>query len=209
MSALKLIAILSMLIDHIGYIFFPGNIEFRIVGRLAFPIFAWHISQGYVHTSNQKKYMLRMLIFAGISQLPFMLAFASGIGYLNVMFTFFLSLLVLYGIEHKKHVLSLVSIFASSQIGMDYGIYGVMMVLLFYIFKEKKNQAFIVTSILTIVYSLDGWIYQNFAILGQLLALKMPYGLKLNLKISKNFEKYFFYLFYPGHLLILYLIAKG
>ena len=209
MSALKLIAILSMLIDHIGYIFFPGNIEFRIVGRLAFPIFAWHISQGYVHTRDQKKYMLRMLIFAGISQLPFMLAFASGMDYLNVMFTFFLSLLVLYGIEHKKYVLSLVSIFASSQIGMDYGIYGVMMVLLFYIFKEKKNQAFIVTSILTIVYSLDGWIYQNFAILGQLLALKMPYGLKLNLKISKNFEKYFFYLFYPGHLLILYLIAKG
>ena len=71
---LKIIAIITMFIDHIGYIFSNGKISyFNYIGRLAFPIFAFQISEGYLHTKNLKKYFLRLFLFALISQIPFML----------------------------------------------------------------------------------------------------------------------------------------
>ena len=70
---LKMIAIISMFIDHIGYVIFGKFSYFNYIGRLAFPIFAFQISEGYIHTKNLKKYFLRLFLFAIISQIPFML----------------------------------------------------------------------------------------------------------------------------------------
>ena len=67
---LKIIAIITMLIDHIGYVFFPDRIELRIIGRISFPLFAYCIAVGFLYTSNIKKYILRLAAFSILSQ-PF------------------------------------------------------------------------------------------------------------------------------------------
>jgi hypothetical protein len=96
---LKLLAIVTMLIDHIGYMFFPNETMFRAIGRLAFPIFAYQIAIGYSKTSNLKKYIFRLSLFAVITQIPYSffnpeLKFSSL--HYNVLFTFLIATVLLY-----------------------------------------------------------------------------------------------------------------
>ncbi|MBU3142605.1 TraX family protein [Clostridium sp. CF012] len=88
---LKLLALVTMLVDHIGYMYFPNEILLRIIGRLAFPIFAYQIAIGYSRTSNIKKYVLRLSLFALITQIPYCF-FSPDIKFnpihFNVLFTF-------------------------------------------------------------------------------------------------------------------------
>lgn len=96
---LKLLALLTMLVDHIGYMFYPNEMLFRIIGRLAFPIFAYQIAVGYSQTSNLKKYVFRLLLFAIITQLPysfFNIDFKFNPFHFNVLFTFILGIGLLY-----------------------------------------------------------------------------------------------------------------
>ena len=94
---LKIIALISMTCDHSSYVIF-GHFSFlNYIGRLAFPIFAFQISEGYIHTKNLKKYLLRLFVFALISQIPFMLftsIYSSNL-YLNIFFTLFLGLIAI------------------------------------------------------------------------------------------------------------------
>ena len=104
---LKIIAIVTMFIDHLGYAVHNGSFSsFNYIGRLAFPIFAFQISEGYIHTKNIKKYFLRLLLFAVISQLPFMI-FNSILNihklYLNTLFTLFLGLVSIYIYDKCKY----------------------------------------------------------------------------------------------------------
>ena len=96
-TMLKILAMISMVLDHVGDLFFPGVTWLRAAGRLAMPIFAFCIAEGYAHTRDRKKYLLRMGLFALISEIPFDLAFESRIGlsHQNIMLTFFLSILAL------------------------------------------------------------------------------------------------------------------
>ena len=71
--SLKIIALITMFLDHISYPIFGGFSYLNLIGRIAFPIFAFQISEGFIHTKNVKKYMLRLLLFAFISQIPFQL----------------------------------------------------------------------------------------------------------------------------------------
>ena len=103
---LKIIAMISMLFDHLGDAIFKGFNSFNYIGRIAFPIFAFQISEGYIHTKSVKKYLLRLIIFAIISQVPFMLfssLFSENPG-LNIFFTLALGLLsmISYDFMHKK-----------------------------------------------------------------------------------------------------------
>ncbi|WP_291632823.1 TraX family protein [Clostridium sp.] len=82
-SMLKIIAILLMLIDHIGAALFPKVIVLRMIGRLSFPIFAYLIAIGYSKTNSFSKYLYRLMIFAVISQIPFSLAFSENISIRN------------------------------------------------------------------------------------------------------------------------------
>ena len=96
---LKIIAVITMFIDHIGYIVYNGKIPYlNFIGRLSFPIFAFQISEGYIHTKNLKKYFFRLFLFAIISQFPFMLFDSLFIDefYLNVFFTLLLGLLSIF-----------------------------------------------------------------------------------------------------------------
>lgn len=89
-DVLKLIAIVTMIIDHIGAAFFPGVTLFRTIGRIAFPIFAYQLAKGYKHTSNLAGYSTRLLIFAFISYIPYIYFLGDGLTpnplALNVMF---------------------------------------------------------------------------------------------------------------------------
>ena len=69
---LKILALITMLIDHTGLLFFPSDMLFRTIGRIAFPIFAWQLVEGFCHTSNLKNYMTRIALFGCIAQLPYM-----------------------------------------------------------------------------------------------------------------------------------------
>ncbi|MCL2384161.1 MAG: conjugal transfer protein TraX [Oscillospiraceae bacterium] len=165
---LKLIAMITMIIDHSGYLVFGGFSFFNYIGRLAFPIFAFQISQGYIHTKNIWKYMLRLFIFALISQIPFTLfiyvirggdVWYEYIWQLNIFFTLFLGLLAIliydklssFILKHSQDkllitilvkILSLLPAIAlgilAHFINTDYGFYGVAIILLFYLFRQHK-----------------------------------------------------------------------
>ena len=97
--ALKIIALISMFIDHSGYYMMGHFSFFNYIGRIAFPIFAFQISEGYKHTKNLKKYFLRLSLFALISQIPyslFLLKYHGNPYGLNIFFTLFLGLLAIY-----------------------------------------------------------------------------------------------------------------
>lgn len=102
---LKTIAIITMFADHIGYAIFGHFSCFNYIGRIAFPIFAFQISEGYIHTKNLKKYSFRLFIFALISQIPFMLfhSIISSDFYLNIFFTLLLGLSCIYIYDKSKY----------------------------------------------------------------------------------------------------------
>lgn len=210
---LKILACILMLVDHIGFCLFPRVLILRMIGRLAFPLFAFQIAIGFSHTKNKKQYMIRMFLFAITSQLPFQF-FRAASGYTefhtNVGFTFFISLLCLYLIDcyqEKKQILYLLLIVplisAAVLLKVDYSFYGPVLVILFYLFGlEKKNFPILVITTIyaTIIYVL---IIKNSIQFYCLLSLLII--LLYNGKKGPSF-KYAFYLFYPLHLIILGMI---
>ena len=147
---LKLIAMVCMFVDHAWGLLASGQMWMTCVGRIAFPIFAFQIAEGYAHTKHFKRYLLRLFLFALISEIPY--NFMSGGGWFNplgqnVMFTFCLSLLIIRLIDRAraKHwavglAASLAGLVLGYLLGMftfvDYHGYGVLMVLAFWMFRE-------------------------------------------------------------------------
>ena len=125
---LKLIAIVSMLIDHIGGAFFPEVGVFRWIGRLAFPIFCYCLTVGLLYTRDVKKYLLRLGLFALVSQPFYILAFhpisefAANFTNWNIFFTLFLSLLGMYGLKERKWWLFALALFTVSWWNFDYSL---------------------------------------------------------------------------------------
>lgn len=209
---LKIIAMVTMLIDHVGYYLVPRDttiyMAMRIIGRIAFPIFAYYVAMGYKRTSNINKYMIRMFVFAIITQVPFYF-FSHGQFYLNVMFTFFMALLMLRLYE-RKNLLWVVMLFISDILNMDYGAYGLLIVLIFYLFGENKKKAFFLLLLLSLVYdSLKVLEYGHFHwtfYLQSLCVMAIPV-IYFNFK-QIRINKYISYLFYPVHIAIIVLIEK-
>lgn len=210
---LKLIAIVSMLIDHTGTAFFPGAGPFRWAGRLAFPIFAYCLTVGLLYTRDIRQYLKRLAVFALISQPFYILAFhpydwRAEWSNLNIYFTLFMSLLALAGVKERKWWLFLLSVVVLSVWNFDYSLSGVTMMLIFYLCRNRPawGAALYVLYFLPALWSGDpmdplsltaGGLCMNwtvFALLDTpLIFLCTHSGLKLN--------KYFFYVFYPAHLL--------
>jgi len=188
-----------MLIDHIGLVFFPRITIFRIIGRISFPLFAYHITVGYKNTSSLKNYYKRLTIFAFISQIPYMF-FVSG--RLNIFFTLLLGLTAIYFYDKNIRLLSIILILLGQAFKVSYGAYGVAMILLFYLFYEAKYIRIIAISIITIIYS---YIFKSplqlYSILALFILLKeWHFNIRLN--------KYIYYSFYPLHIAILLLINR-
>lgn len=212
---LKIIAIVTMFFDHLGYIVFNQFSFMNYIGRLAFPVFAFLITEGYSHTSNLKKYFCRLFILAILSQIPYMLfvsTFSNNFG-LNILFTLILGLasITVYEKANNKvlgFMFVILSAISAQLLHFDYGWFGIVIMFIFHIFKKKKvllNISFIISAFINyfykFIFSLDT--RYLFIILFACLAL-IPINL-YNEKKGKNI-KYFFYIFYPLHLILLYLL---
>lgn len=220
---LKLIALISMTIDHIGLILFPNILILRILGRLAFPIFAFCIADGLKHTRNVKKYILLLFIFALISQIPYHFIFAPKIN-LNILFTFLISIAFIFCINKIKNsdnisdkilptiLIILISGFCLIDLYLemiDYSIFGILLVLIFYYFDYNKIPFYILSGTLIILATLYYYIISNFYIKNHIFIyaiLALPIIYLYNNEKGKINLKYLFYIFYPLHLTLIFLI---
>ena len=190
---LKLIALVTMIIDHVGAIFFPQFIWLRYIGRLSMPIYAFLLVQGYMHTRNFNRYALRMGIFALLSEVPYDLLFQGTwleFQRQNILFTFLTALFVMKLLDASANFLH-----------FSYGVYGVLTVLCFYLFQKYRGIDAVAFAALTYgQYTQDGNTTQLYAI-----AAAIPV-LLYNSKRGALSLKYFFYISYPAHMLLLYAI---
>ena len=222
-SALKWIAIVTMFIDHVAaallvrIIYSYGNSwalfntyeVMRTIGRVAFPIFCFLLVEGFLHTRNVYKYILRLILFVLLAEIPFDLAFSARILAWNdqsVMLTLLIGLLTMWGcslIEEKwptNYLGQYIGFALCTALGMwlvyslntDYAYKGVLSIMVLYFFRKEKNLQVLAGAI---TFCWEPW---------ALLAFPLIYlyngqrGMKM---------KYFFYAFYPLHLLLLYAIA--
>lgn len=228
-NQLKLIAVLSMLTDHAGYALYNGIIEgtpepaaeypvlygiylsMRVLGRIAFPIFAYLLVEGFFHTGNRRKYILRMGIFAMISEIPFNLFLTGSLffpQYQNVFFTFVIGLCMMSGMEAIRRrvfgelglVLQLLLVVAASGLAwilcVDYQFYGIMLIAVFYWFYGRAEWQ----CLLGFLWQMNCeamWISRG----GLLVSFLLLY--LYNGERGKRKFGYAFYLFYPAHLLML------
>lgn len=229
---LRIVAIVCMTLDHLCKVLLPGNEWMNYLGRIAFPIFAFQIAEGFIHTSNLKQYFLRIVTFAFLSEIPFDLVFCGEFFYFdyqNVLFTFALSILALAVLEKIKKsptpktilvsgILFIAVLVVAHFFEVDYGVAGVLTVVAFYIFRtfplawffQLISLIFINVflfpgrSVLTRIFGeIISFPVQIFALFS-LVPIWLYNGKKGN--HGKAFQ-YGFYLFYPLHLLILYVVS--
>ena len=208
-TVLKLIACLSMFIDHLGAVCFSGMMGFRIIGRLAFPIYCFLLVEGAVHTHDMKKYILRMGIFALISEVPFDLAFYHRLvytGHQNVFFTLGLGLLAIWFLEHPIEQLDipdvlykLLVIIAAGLIAeffnTDYGFTGIAVICIFYYLRGQPQLKYPIAVIL--LAAMGG--VEVYAVLA-LIPILLYNGQRGR---QTKAMQYGFYIFYPAHLLLI------
>ncbi len=202
---LKIIAVVSMFIDHIGMVLYPDVMWLRGIGRLSFPLFCFLLTEGYKYTSSKKKYVIRLAVFAVLSEIPFDLA-ESGMlvnwSRQNVFITLFLGFLLIWAYDYflYKNIFLLIGIyvvitFAAYFSKCDYNAGGVLFIFLFYIFSKMKPLQYISFSIVDIAcFDSPMQKYAVFALI--------PIAL-YNGERGKKLGKWFFYPFYAVHFLIL------
>lgn len=212
---LKILALVTMLIDHVGWMLFPEIGILRDIGRLSFPIFAFLIAEGSIKTSNINSYLNRLIIFGFVSQIPYSISgylVTGNVYVLNIFFTLAAGLFLIKLIQQKKYFSFGISILIFSIIDFythyDYGVYGLLLILFSYILIKNKIWGTLAIIVLTIVesiklpvgqFSISQIEFRNqiFAILSlvPIILYKGEQGTKIS--------KWYFYIFYPVHLLIL------
>ena len=215
---IKIIAVVSMTIDHIGGAFFPQYPAFRWIGRIAFPLFCYCLTVGMMYTGDIKKYLFRLGAFAVISQPFWILAFNSddiigNIFNLNIFFTLIVSLLGAWGFKERKWWLFILALILLNVINFDYAMTGLILILIFYL---CRNKPWLGAAVYTLTYlpALNGNMADPLALkigghaigfeIFALMALPFIYiQTNSGLKISK----WFFYIYYPAHLFAIYLIG--
>lgn len=237
-STLKVIAVFAMLVDHIGQVVLKNGIAlkasyamftdeqfsillnvidvFHMIGRLAFPIFCFLLVEGFMHTHNLRRYFLNLLIFAVISEPIYDLANSGvlfSIEQQNVIFTLLLGLIAIYFIKKSWHnpLFAAVIILAASAFSyvckLDGSYYGIGLISIFYLCCENLILRDILTVIFMFVCGLDFTVngldgYFMMSVISVILI--SMYNGKRGMKM-----KYFFYVFYPAHFLVLYLVSVG
>lgn len=165
--ALKLIAMITMLIDHIGVSFYPDQLWLRMIGRLAFPIFAFLVAEGAYYTRNRGQYLIRMGFFAVLSEVPFDMMVSGKYvdwGHQNVMWTFLIALSVIFLKDrfmekgyHRAYIIfySIFAILLAAYGKTDYGSLGVLMVLAGYYFQSDRKKQLLWLGLLLIGFGLN------------------------------------------------------
>ena len=225
---LKMIAIITMVIDHVGAVLFPMNMMFRYIGRISFPLFVFLLVEGSIHTRKIRKYELRMFLFALISEIPFDLAFSNKIVNIrsqNVFWTLGIGLVMLDLIQNgasyiKQHRSNLIQeVWIESQpipiiwqfivvavcscvaqvLQTDYGAGGILLIYLVWMTHENVPAQAVSFAVIAILF------------FG---AVELPGVIAFLLILLYNGKKgpsakYIFYAFYPVHLFLLHLIQAS
>lgn len=200
----KMVAFLRTESGRNWYLFDMGVL--RTVGRLAFPIFCFLLVEGFLHTKDVKKYAARLFVFALISEVPFDYAFWGSPFFpnaQNVYFTLFIGLLVLIGYERyvQKPLLQGIVIVAGCGAAIllktDYNMMGIVLILLFYVFRYNKKHQAVAAGILCAAESIT-----NF---GAAALAMIPIWMYNGTRGKENL-KYLFYWFYPAHIVLLIIV---
>ena len=213
---IKIFAMITMMIDHIGYILYgvipeSAYMILRAVGRISFPLFAFCIAEGFYHTKNVKKYIIRVLIFALISEIPYNVFLTGNIIYVkscNVLFTFVIALLVLWfcrycdSLGRKAVPLSVLGVLAGMAfaylIKSDYSYRGIALVVVLYYTRFNEYIRCIASCMIL-------WIS------GEITALLSPLALVLihfyNGEKGKM-NKWICYVFYPLQFLVIGVLGR-
>lgn len=213
---IKMIAAASMLIDHGGLIFFPRVTIFRILGRFAFPIYAFCIAEGFRHTRNRKRYFWQIFILGAVCQLAYLIV--DGSLYLGVLISFSASIILMWAVdrvkrtERKQRLRSLICLAAllaaagalCHYVDVDYGFLGMLLPVLFFAGETReRGLALFTAGLLALCVNLagpGGFPVQWYSL------LSLPILYIYNGQPGKYRMKYFFYIFYPAHLAVLYLL---
>lgn len=234
-SGLHILAMIFMLCDHLWASLFPSAEWLTCAGRLAFPIFAFLITEGYIHTHDLRRYMLRLLFWAAASEIPFDLMYAGSVIYpyhQNVLWTFLTGLLLIAFTEKCRErfssaaavILTILSAAAGYIAGyaamVDYYGAGVLMILAFYFFRtpDLKNRLILSVCLYILNIKLLGGYFYSFELLGHnvefpqqgfaLLSLIPIWLYRGRQGIRSKVFRYFCYAFYPVHMLILYAVRS-
>lgn len=223
-SYLKEIALKAMIIDHIGAIMFPNLTFLRILGRPAFPIFAYMIAEGCLHTKNKKRYMWNILFFAFISQA--VMIYFNDSDRLNVMFTFTLSTALVftfqYTVEKLKQnvarkekiytvllfVLSVGIVWAvNTVVELDYGFWGCVTPLIVTFGGYVDSDSITVNQKKTVFLALAlALLYMEYGGVQIYAFISIIFLWFYNGEKGCRWPKYSFYIFYPAHIAVLHII---
>lgn len=216
-SALKIIAVVSMVVDHCAYYLMDGNTMayevMRYFGRIAFPVFAFLVAEGFAHTRNRMRYFLSLLLFAAVSEVPWYLLNGAD-GTHNVMFTLALGVSALAAFERlREHrVLCCCSMLLMAWLaawsGTDYEWRGVLMIMVFYLLGMVKNTSVTSRRMLQLLFAFP--LMMHYGITGALLACAVIFlydGTRGF--IHGNVAKYGFYALYPIHLFTILIITMS
>ena len=210
-NQLKLLAMLTMTLDHIGVQMFPGALWLRIVGRLAFPIYAYMIAEGCAHTRNRRKYLLQMAGLALLCQLVYF--FAMGSLFQCILVTFTLSILLIYACDTGSRPLTALALLGvafvtvalprllpGTDFAIDYGFFGVLVPVAAYLGKTHREKLlFTASALVALAWSVGDIQWYSLA---ALLPLALYGGQR-----GKRRMKWLFYLYYPLHLAAIYGIS--
>ena len=216
-NQLKIIAMISMVIDHIGVYFFPSVTWLRIIGRIAFPIYAYLIAEGCRYTRNRTKYLGIIGAMAILFQIVYFV-FMSSL-YQGILVTFSLSIIIIFSVEAlikgkgaMARIFAILSLgfalfigfvcprlFAEQGFVIDYNIWGISLPVLMYFAPSKKIRVILVVIFIALMALLSNSI-QWWALMA------VPFIALYNGERGKAKMKYFFYIFYPLHLVLLFLI---
>ena len=219
-STVKLIAMACMFIDHFAVIFLEMNHPvlssfLRSIGRIAFPLFAFLLTEGFLHTHSKVNYCRNLFIMAILSEIPFDLAFHNSVFdpiSQNTLFTLTIGLLTIWAISlieettqkkgQKQYfripltlLVTAAGSFAAWLFRSDYEFYGILAIVLLYVLRTRRMAASVLScAVLTLIGPAESFCFFS-------IPLIMKYNGSRGLKL-----KYAFYLFYPFHLLVLYLL---
>lgn len=213
-NMLKSMAILLMIIDHIGLFLLDNNILCRSIGRLSFPLFLYLLLDGVLHTRDLEKYARRLILFWAISAIPYSLAFyGKFIGAAqNIFATLFLCLVLFCILDNKecpiwgKYLITVLMSMLASQLGLEYSWYGIALATILYYQKDKGFLAiFCPMAVISAIYGLS--IGSEITILTSLSPVFFPaQGIFQPSRRPSKVTSVMAYLFYPVHLLFFALI---
>lgn len=198
---IKVLAAVTMLVDHIGAVFFPDAIAFRIVGRLSFPLFVWLLVQGEAHTRDVGRYGLRLAVLGVVTQPIYQATFITT--ELNILFQLLVGLVCLRFARSFPKLQLPVWLAAAvlTELGnVGYGGYGIGLIVLTRYFRPNLPWALAWVGL----HLVEAWMYGPF----QLPALVVPLLFWLA-NGERGPKARWFYAFYPGHLVLLWLIGQG